>query len=202
MIGFCKMLGAIAGLTSLVLWLGPASEVRHPPGVRCEDEPIQVDGPARSLGQFQGYDLTAVASYTISARVLHTKHYWADGNDLVPYDVALGWGAMSDQAVLDQLKISQSNRFYFYQWSHEPPRPVEELATHSSNHHVIAANGEVAASVRHLRRGQFVKMRGSLVNVSRPDGFHWNTSLSRTDRGNGACEVFFVETISVSDEPG
>jgi hypothetical protein len=47
---------------------------------------------ALSGGEFKGYGLTAVAAYALRARVLHTKRYWIDGNDLVPYDVALGWG--------------------------------------------------------------------------------------------------------------
>ncbi|MGB8169559.1 MAG: hypothetical protein WCF18_18810 [Chthoniobacteraceae bacterium] len=185
----------------LVWWICPPGELRHPPGVRIDIEPVQGELPPRPLGKVHGYDLTAVTTYEVNARVLHTKHYWADGNDLVPYDVALGWGPMSDQRVLDQLEISQGNRFFFYQWRDQPPLPLPEIICHAANNHVIAANAEVAAAVRHLRRGQFVQMRGYLVNVTRPDGFHWNTSLTRVDNGNGACEVFYVEAITVTDDP-
>lgn len=201
MLRFLKHLGAVGLLIALVWWICPPAELRHPPGVRIDAEPVQDDTPPRHLCQFRGYQLTAVASYQISARVLHTKRYWADGNDLVPYDVALGWGPMSDQGVLDQLEITQGNRFFFYQWREQPPLPLPEIISHAANNHVIAANSEVAAAVRRLRAGQFVQMRGHLVNVTRPDGFHWNSSLTRTDNGNGACEVFYVEAISVSDEP-
>ena len=48
---------------------------------------------------------------------------------------------------------------------------------------------------------QFVSMRGFLVNVGGPDGFYWNTSLRRDDTGNGACEVFYVESIEAKTEP-
>jgi len=194
--------GAVFGiLGSLVWWICPPPELRHPPGVGTDAEPAQADCPAHFLCRVHGYDLSAVAQYEISARVLHTKHYWADVNDLVPVDVALGWGPMSDQAVLDQLDITQGNRFFFYQWRGEPPIPLNEIICHAANNHVIAASAEVAATVRHLRCGQFVQMRGQLVNVTRPDGFHWNTSLTRADNGNGACEVFYVEAIAVSDDP-
>ncbi|MEA3207175.1 MAG: hypothetical protein QOE70_232 [Chthoniobacter sp.] len=201
MLRFLKTLSVVGLLALFVWWVCPPGELRHPPGVRVEAEPVQTDFSPRQLCRVHGYDLTAVAGYEMSARVLHTKHYWADGNDLVPYDVALGWGAMSDQSVLDQLEITQGNRFFFYAWRREPPLPVKEITTHAANNHLIAANDAVAAEVRHLRRGEFVRLRGYLVNVSRPDGFHWNTSLSRTDEGNGACEVFYVEAISVSDDP-
>ena len=44
-------------------------------------------------------------------------------------------------------------------------------------------------------------MRGYLVNVGGPDGFSWNTSLRRDDTGNGACEVFYVESVEAKPEP-
>jgi hypothetical protein len=188
-------------LAGTVWCLWPAGELRHEPGVRLDREPVQQMISLQAVGNFKKYTITAVAAYAIEARVLHTKHYWADGNDLVPYDVAVGWGAMSDQAVLDRLSISQGNRFFFYEWQNQPPIPRGEIETHAANMHVIAADKNVASAVKRLRRGEFVAMRGYLVNVSGPDGFCWNTSLRRDDTGNGACELFYVESIEAKLEP-
>ena len=196
-----KTLALTGTIAFLIWWICPPGELRHPPGVRIEIEPAQSDLPAKPLGEVHGYHLTAVAAYAVNARVLHTKHYWAQANDLVPYDVALGWGPMSDQGVLDRLEISQANRFFFYEWRDQPPLPLSEIICHAANNHIIAANPTVASTVKRLRRGQFVQMRGYLVNATRADGFHWNTSVTRTDNGNGACELFYVEDIAVSDEP-
>jgi len=197
---FLKTLAAVALVAALVWLVCPAPELRHPPGGRVAAQPRQIDGPPEALGKVGDYDLTAVARYEITARVLSTKHYWTNHQKLVPYDVALGWGPMSDQAVLDQLEISQGNRFFFYRWWQQPPLPVPEIVAHASNHHVISANREVASAVARLRRGQCVHLRGRLVNVTRTDGFHWNTSTTRSDSGNGACEIFYVEEIAVADE--
>jgi hypothetical protein len=188
-------------LAGAVWWLWPAGELRHEPGVRLDREPMQQMIAPQPVGSFKKYTITAVAAYAIEARVLRTKRYWADGEDLVPYDVAVGWGAMSDQAVLDRLSISQGNRFFFYEWQNPPPIPVGEIERHAANMHVIAANKEVAKAVKRLRRGEFVAMRGYLVNVGGPDGFYWNTSLRRDDTGNGACEVFYVESVEAKPEP-
>lgn len=95
-------------LAGAAWWLWPASELRHAPGVRIVREPEQLAITPRALDGIKRYTITAVASYAIEARVLHTKRYWARGDDLVPYDVAVGWGAMSDQAVLDQLALSRA----------------------------------------------------------------------------------------------
>lgn len=182
-----------------IWWLWPAPPLRHPYGRYVAASPFQSPIPARVLGKRGDYTLTAVARYGITARVLRTKRYHSQGDDLVPYDVALGWGAMSDQAVLDRLKISQGNRFFFYQWRDVPPIPPFEMTVSAANVHVIAADGAVAPKVRRLRAGQFVEMHGYLVNATRPDGFHWKTSLRRDDSGKGACELFYVESIRASD---
>lgn len=185
----------------IVSWImGPS--IRTAPGVLVAEEPVQETCPPHVVAQVKDYTLTAVATYTIRARVLHTKHYWADGNDLVPYDVALGWGRMSDQAVLDRLEISQGNRFFFYQWRNASPIPEKEIECHAANNHLIAANSSVAHVIGGLYLGEIVTMQGYLVNVTRPNGFHWNTSLSRTDTGNGACEVFYVEGVKAEVPAG
>ena len=174
-------------------WL--SRELRHGPGVVAPLEPAQTmlqpfDLPARGE-----WHLQAVALYEFTARVLHTRRYFGSGSELVPMDVAVGWGRMSDESILDRLTISQSSRFFFYEWAIQPPLPQDELIAHAANVHVIAASDRVAADVRWLRRGEVVTMTGYLVNATRPDGAHWYTSLSRTDTGNGACELFYAEEI-------
>ena len=191
----------LLAIAALVWWLWPDRGLRHPPGITAPTTPLQENIPPKWLGTMKGYRIQAQATYAIHARVLHTKRYWVDGDKLVPYDVALGWGPMSDQSVLDRLDISQTNRFFFYQWRDEPPISPHDIMCNAANVHVISANKTIAKTVSKLREGQLVAMRGYLVNVSGPDGFHWNTSLSREDSGNGACEIFYVQEIIVSNDP-
>lgn len=175
----------------------PRWPVRTPPGVLAPDDPLQEPVPPRALGNVAGYQLDAVAEYTLTARVLGTRSYAHDrGGKLVPIDVAVGWGPMSDRTVLERLEISQAFRFFFYEWRGAPPIPQREIITHASNIHVIPANHEVAAAVSRLHRGEVVTMRGALVNARGPQGEAWNTSLSREDSGAGACELFYVESVA------
>ena len=188
-----KCAAIIIGLA--VCWqFRPWRPIEHAPGIIAPGEPVQVAIEKISLGEVEGYAVQAVACYELTARVLRTKRYHSGpGSNLVPVDVAVAWGPMSDQTVLDQLKISQGNRFYFYRWQNRPPLPLKEIITHSANIHVISANDEVARVVRGLRAGEVVRMRGYLVNVTGPRGFSWNSSLTRHDSGKGACEVYYVE---------
>ncbi len=187
-------------IAAALLWLAihywPWRTIRHAPGILVKSDPLQTSLSAMTLPSIKNYQIEAVALYDITARVLGTKHYWAGpGSDLVPRDVAVAWGRMSDQTVLDQLAISQSNRFYFYEWRSQPPIPRDEIIAHSANMHLIAANSRVASAIGRLQAGTVVTMHGYLVNVSTADGFHWRTSLTRTDSGNGACELMYVEDV-------
>jgi hypothetical protein len=189
----------LAKITALVvvaagLWmLNPWRSIKHPPGVLVQNAPVQKPVSAVSLPKVEGWHLSAVAEYQLRARVLGTKRYHSGfGSDLVPVDVAVGWGKMSDQAVLDQFTLSMSNRFFFYAWDDAPAIPPDEIMRSAANNHIIAANDAVRKTIRSLIPGHIVTMRGYLVNATGPGGEAWYSSVRRDDTGNGACEVFYV----------
>ena len=106
---------------------------------------------------------------------------------------------MSDQSVLDQLKISQSMRFYWYEYRLPPPIPQNEIARHSTNIHIIPANDSIASACESLRAGELIHLEGELVEATGPGIGTWRSSLRRDDTGNGACELLLVESFSKLD---
>jgi hypothetical protein len=159
--------------------------------------PVQISlTPPRSI-LMNGYTVTEVASYEVTARILSTDRYFFDRQSkLSPVDLALGWGPMADNRILRKLDISQSWRFYHWEAA-EYPIPPEQISTNSANTHIIPANDKISSIVTSLHRGQVVTLKGYLVNIQHADGWHWQTSLSRTDTGDGACEVMLVESVQV-----
>lgn len=144
------------------------------------------------------WTLTVRAHYRITARILALERYRFDAlASLVPEDLALGWGPMSDNRVLQTVDISQSDRFYYWHVSPNTVISRNVIIEHSANTHVIPANPAVAGQLSHLRRGQVVTLDGELVDGVRDDGRWINTSLVRTDSGPGACEVMLVQTVVV-----
>src|SRR5438132_4281761 len=84
--------------------------ITYEPGVLIGADPTQVnlprDEPEFGFGDFH---LKPLARFTLDARLLHSRVYRFDpGARLVPIDLAVGWGPMSDQRVLDRLHITQS----------------------------------------------------------------------------------------------
>lgn len=179
--------------------------LRYAPGILVRDDPGQIILPQSASPIAHGnFVLKPLAMFSVDARVLHRRNYRYDaGAALVPVDLALGWGPMSDQSVLDQLNITQSMRFYWYEYKLPPPIPVPEIVSHSANMHIIPATAQIAARCKSLRPGSLVRLIGDLVEASGPGIPRWRSSLSRTDTGNGACELFYVEEIDdlVPDKP-
>lgn len=173
-------------------------ELEQPPGVLVDEaprqSPLDAGEPEISVGRFK---LQPQASYRIDARLLSRERYRLDeGAALAPLDFAVGWGPMSDSSVLDALGISQSNRFFHLSWE-QPPIPEDQMLHHAGNMHLIAADAGVERRLDSMRAGQLVRLEGKLVRATRDDGWSWNTSLSRTDTGAGACELMWVTDARV-----
>ncbi|MGN6512949.1 MAG: hypothetical protein ACTHKZ_05160 [Lysobacteraceae bacterium] len=169
-----------------------------PPAVRPGDPPLQGDVPG-DLAPFrlQAATLVPLAAFSVDARVLSREDYRFDREaELSPTDLALGWGRMDDDAVLNRLAISQSSRWYRYRWRGDPPLPPDEIVRSSANMHMIPANPRVADALQGVRTGAHVRIDGWLVEAEAPDGARWRSSLTRDDSGSGACEVVYVCAIT------
>lgn len=167
-----------------------------PPGVLAPAEPIQENIVGAEPIAHGRWLLTPRAHYDITARVLGRERYRIDLlSSLVPVDLALGWGPMSDGRVLAPLEIGQAARFYWVHWPREPPLPPVEILQHSANLHAIPADRATERALERLRTGEVVRLTGELVDGRRDDGAYINTSMTRTDTGPGACEVMLVRTL-------
>jgi hypothetical protein len=179
-------------------WNWIADRPVHPPdGVLVPDDPQQTDVASGAKMQVGHWTLTVRADYRITARILARERYHFDAlADLVPEDLALGWGPMSDNRNLRAVDISQSNRFYFWRTPADSPIDRDSIITHSANTHVIPQNALVARQLSRLRPGQVVTLSGELVDGVRDDGRWIKTSLVRNDTGAGACEVMLVSDVT------
>lgn len=131
------------------------------------------------------------------ALVLGREDYRFDrGAQVSPTDLALGWGPMADPGLSGQIEIRQSNRWYYWR-ADELPIPRREIERHSANMHMIPASAAVAATLDRLQAGARIRLSGQLVRVEGDDGFQWVSSLSREDTGAGACELVWVEQLTV-----
>jgi len=187
---------ALAACVALYqLWSERA--VAHPPGIIAADDPMQQDLRTPIVFERKGRRFEARAEFTATARVILKERYRFDAMaGYSPVDLALGWGPLSDSAVLEQFSFSQSDRFYFWRTA-ALPLPRETIVAHSANMHMIPSHPAIEHTLLRLRPGQVISFSGSLADVRDPDGRVANTSLTRSDAGAGSCEIVWVEALDL-----
>jgi hypothetical protein len=173
------------------------SAVELGPGVSAPEQPMQSNAAESQTIRIDDYAITPLADFSITAKVLGKKHYRSGREaDLSPYDLALGWGRMSDESILKSIKITQSGRWY--RWNtKDMPIPRREIESNSANMHMIPADEFIELQLGDVKEGQVISLSGHLVEVKASDGWRWKSSLTRNDTGGGACELIYVTSFSI-----
>lgn len=169
----------------------------HWRGMPAAQDPVQTETDLPRPFIHGDYTITPLANYAIKAVVLSRQRYRYDTMaPLAPLDLALGWGPMSTAAVINDLNISQSGRWYEYSWSGEEPLAADQITCHSANTHCLPATAEIRRQLLAVNRHDIVTLEGYLVEVTSPGGMApWRSSLSRTDTRGGACEIMWVTAV-------
>jgi hypothetical protein len=171
--------------------------ITHGPGIIAPHTPEQRMISNAEPFSHQGYKIIPLAHFEIEARLLSKKKYsYGRESELSPIDLALGWGPMSDEALLEHLDINQSSRFYYW-WTTEPSVPLDQVSPNSANMHMVPSSPDIAKRLKKIRKGHIISLEGYLIKAEANDGWHWKSSLTRTDTGAGSCEVVWVENLKV-----
>ena len=177
--------------------------VRLKPGMLAPEQPTQVNlPPGVGAFEYRGYTVLPMAAFYIKAKVLSKENYSYDlAAEVSPIDLALGWGPMSDQRIIDQFSFWQRGRGAYMDTS-TYPLSMQEMIRSYSNIHLIPSTEHLKTRIDNVRDGEIIEMTGMLVHVINPStGFEWTTSLSREDTGEDGCEIMWVNEFKVLPIP-
>jgi hypothetical protein len=184
----------------LIYFFYPETIITYPAGITAPDQPKQTSISEIKKWESDEFYFTALAEYQIKARVLSRNNFSiGKESEISPFDLALGWGPMSDQSVIDKIDISQSNRWY--RWKADLlPIPAREISLNSANVHIIPKDETIKDKFDDVYSGSLIEMKGYLVEITTADGWRWKSSLKRDDTAGGSCELFWVEDLIVFDK--
>lgn len=204
----------LLGLVAVLVWTGhrgaapPAMAAARgqslagcplPPGYSDPAQPRQSDVAGR-LAPFRMGDATIspLAGLSLQARVLSREDYsLGRETSYSPTDLALGWGPMAEPGMAQKLHVRQGGRWYRYSWGGDgPPIALGQIIRNSANMHMVPADRQVARALADIDDGDQVRIDGWLVRIDADGGWHWQSSLTREDSGNGACELVLVCAIA------
>jgi hypothetical protein len=168
-------------------------------------EPFEVEkrGFSYSLMPKYSYELwgLVVADYDSEnwLDIMHENDPWNTK------DLCVVWGENAISGVYERLKFSHGEFTCFAKPKDRSDQTLlkdfklEGLA----NNHLLPKDDEIYQQVKESKVGDQVYFKGHLVEyeVETPEGkAKRGTSTTREDRGNGACEVVFVEEFEVLKE--
>ena len=194
---------ALGGALLLAMACGPKATGDDPTPIDLSLLPEQtaIEKPVAFHLEKGGYDWTVTprAAYIVSGVVLSRENYSYGWNaSLSPCDVALAWGALCKNGLYKKVHWSQSGRWYWWEYGADFARDNAFIVRHSSNNHIIPSSSNLARAARSLHRGDLAELSGMLVDLDGRKGgldAHWHTSLSRTDEGDGSCEVLYLTRL-------
>lgn len=174
-------------------------------------DPVQTEATGHANKYAGGFhvNITYKYAYDIEGLVVSTKNYV--GTDpsaaLAPRDIGLAWGQVAARNDKINFHWHQSNRWLSWTIYNEDDLftmgGTDMIGCQTSNNHLIASDVIAERQIKKIKAGDHIRIKGYLVDCSgtKPDGsyFTWNSSTSRTDTGNGACEVIYVTDVIFLD---
>ena len=148
------------------------------------------------------FDIKFIAKYSISGLAVDVQKYFDfEYGKLSPVDVGMSWGFLVDEN--DRIHwYSKGTRFLHFEtkdvkWYRSIS--YDEINKHFSNNHLIPCDEKVMKLCKNIKKGDFIKIEGYLVRSSWQDEkrreYRWNSSTSREDKGDGACEIIYVTSV-------
>lgn len=186
----------------------PSRDFEYVENLNNLEAPIQSYASGKTQKTISGIDVDIIykAEYSITGRVVNVNKFKENNiyDALVPIDIGLAWGMMSNKDNLKHLNLfSTGDRFLVTKVKDNDwvttVGGFDKISDKISNNHLIPANDEIYKDIISIRKGECVKIQGYLVTVNyRMNNMYYtaSSSISRKDSGMTACEIIYVTDIT------
>lgn len=182
--------------------------------------PVQVDAASDSAQlptefSFDGktYRLFPRAEYSIEGLIVsehRSDSIWdlahaRTGDTLNSRDICTVWGSTLSSGVYRDVDFWSGDWTCYYQIpaSKNADITMSLFKPHEmSNTHVIAIDETIRKQINDLEIGDEYRMKGKLVDYEQVGLGLRRTSLIRTDKDNGACEILLVSSVEILKSHG
>lgn len=165
--------------------------------------PVSTPSFNKEIGN-EVYEIKPVHSYEIYGLVvsyeLHNARFGLhrlSGDHLNIADYCVVWGKNALQSDLSKFEFWNGQFTCFYQtgdssaWQSWNNNEI-------SNNHLITSDPYLRSQLRKISIGDQIRLTGHLANYRNVKSKGWrNSSVTRDDTGNGACETFYVDYVQI-----
>lgn len=165
--------------------------------IYVHEEPIQVPTIKESFN-IENFSIKPLYDYEISGVILKIKKEKnRKESNLSQYDIVLGWKELSKPE--NYKNIDLTLRYKYFSWKNNSSISDGIVNKNISNNHIIPSDSMIIRQLSELKEGQIVSFKGNLVRATDiyDRSWGWRSSSSRTDKGDGSSELFYVNYIEV-----
>ncbi len=171
------------------------------------NDPIQIlkQNEEKFILDYKGdeYLIEPVATYDITGMIVSHNNIQAlddiyhNSNSVDVRDLCLIWGRNAEND--NHLHFNFKNEPFSCHINQKDNDPDAEFRMENlSNNHLLVSSLKLRDQIYSLHPGDQVRLKGWLINYGDKIGEPYRrTSLVRSDDGNGACEVMYVEDVEV-----
>ena len=151
-------------------------------------------------------DITYLAKYEISGKVVEVHDYTGDsiGDLISPRDVGICWGFLAEDKYQIKTVTGKARHLNYTITNRDIGYYINKILgrvnSHISNNHLVPSDKNTSKLINKIQVNDFITLEGYLVNVyaEAPSGktISWESSLSRNDVGDGACELLYVTNVT------
>ena len=170
------------------------------------DEPAQTPTRKRAFDAVFNsttYRVDPEYDYDLTGMVVSYRHHEGNSrmhrrsNDrLNMLDVCVIWGENTANPRLDRIKFWNGIFTCNVQTRDSQAWAAFDMYK-LSNNHLLSDRESIRDSVRDIRIGDQIRVRGYLASYTNPAGGTRGTSTTRLDTGDGACETIYVEDFEI-----
>jgi hypothetical protein len=179
---------------AMSLLAGLSQEPQQSPAAEAAFSVVR-DGVTYRVEPRYEYELQGlVVSYALHNPRYSLHRLWNDSLNVA--DICVVWR--------DNARAQDLNRFKFWNGEFTCNFSTKDAAAWErfrsdqiSNNHLLADNDFQRRQIGKVRIGDQIRVRGWLANYSNDQGFTRGTSITREDRGNGACETIYVREFAI-----
>jgi hypothetical protein len=146
------------------------------------------------------WEFTPLYNYDITAYVFGTSHKFTSKlKDVAAADIGFLWGENAVKKTYKDVKLRVVMDHFYARWKSGGYFNMQD----ASNTHVLSCDDGVFKKIRSIKISDQVRLKGYLVNIniSKKLGetdprkiMKWNSSVRRTDKREGACEVMYIKS--------
>ena len=172
-------------------------------------EPAQTDadlpGPFDVARKGVTYTVSPMFNYELWGMIVSYHHSnsftdisheaWKDYINIK--DICVLWGKNLETAIYTRMKFKNRDFTCFYTY---PDQETGQIFNENclSNNHLLPADAVAAATIMNARKGDQIHFKGWLVSYGIKDSAYRRvSSTTRYDRGNGACEIVFINEFEI-----